>query len=85
MKDAGKEKEACNIMRVTAEDMVELEVAEKIIEEPLGGAHNDVGQTAENIAEFLYKSLREKMKIDIDVLLNERYTKFRKIGKFTEE
>lgn len=84
-KDAGKEKEACNIMRVTAEDMVELEVAEKIIEEPLGGAHNDVGQTAENIAEFLYKSLREKMKIDIDVLLNERYTKFRKIGKFTEE
>ncbi|MDE5742023.1 MAG: acetyl-CoA carboxylase carboxyltransferase subunit alpha [Oscillospiraceae bacterium] len=84
-KDAGKEKEACNIMRITAEDMVELEVAEKIIEEPLGGAHNDIGQTAENIAEFLYKSLREKMKIDIDVLLNERYTKFRKIGKFTEE
>lgn len=84
-KDAGKEKEACNIMRITAEDMVELEVAEKIIEEPLGGAHNDVGQTAENIVEFLYKSLNKKMKIDIDVLLNERYTKFRKIGKFTEE
>lgn len=40
-KDAGKEKEACNIMRITAEDMVELEVAEKIIEEPLeiGRAH----------------------------------------------
>lgn len=84
-KDAGKEKEACNIMRITAEDMVELEVAEKIIEEPLGGAHNDIGQTAENISEFLYKSLREKMKIDIDVLLNERYTKFRKIGRFIEE
>lgn len=84
-KDAGKEKEACNIMRITAEDMVELEVAEEIIEEPLGGAHNDIGQTAENISEFLSKTLKKKMKIDIDVLLNERYTKFRKIGRFTEE
>ena len=83
-KDAGKEKEACSIMKVTAEDMVELGVAEKIIEEPLGGAHNDVSQTAENIAEFLYKTLTKKMKIDIDVLLNERYTKFRKIGEFEE-
>lgn len=83
-KDAGKEKEACSIMKITAEDMIELGVAEKVIEEPLGGAHNDIGQTAENIAEFLYKTLPKKMKIDIDVLLNERYTKFRKIGEFTE-
>ena len=83
-KDAGREKEACSIMKITAEDMVELGVAEKIIEEPLGGAHNDIGQTAENIGEFLYKSLHQKLKIDIDVLLNQRYTKFRKIGEFIE-
>jgi acetyl-CoA carboxylase carboxyl transferase subunit alpha len=84
-KDASKEKEACQIMKIAAENMVELGVAEKIIEEAPGGAHNDVKQTAENIAEFLLKSLNEKMKIDIDVLLNERYTKFRKIGEFFEE
>lgn len=84
-KDAGKEKEACSIMKITAEDMIELGVAEKIIEEPLGGAHNDIGQTAENISEFLYKSLHKKLKIDIDVLLNERYTKFRKVGEFIED
>ena len=83
-KDAGREKEACSIMKITAEDMVELGVAEKIIEEPLGGAHNDIRQTAENIGEFLYKSLHQKLKIDIDVLLNQRYTKFRKIGEFIE-
>lgn len=83
-KDSGKEKEACAIMRCTAEDMVELGVAEKIIEEPLGGAHNDVSRTAENIAEFLYKTLNKKLRIDIDVLLNERYTKFRKVGEVIE-
>ena len=83
-KDSSREKESTAIMKITAEDMVELGVAEKIIEEPVGGAHNDFSQIAENIGEFLYKSLHRKMNLDIDVLLNERYTKFRKIGEFSE-
>ncbi|MGN1105784.1 MAG: acetyl-CoA carboxylase carboxyltransferase subunit alpha [Huintestinicola sp.] len=83
-KDASKEREACNIMRVTAEDAVNLGIAEAIIPEPEGGAHNDPETTAENISEFLLKSLNSKMKKDIDVLLNERYNKFRKIGVFAE-
>ena len=83
-KDASREKEACEVMKITAEDLVDLGVAEKIIDEPLGGAHNDVKQIAENIAEYLLKVLDRKCKIDIDVLLEERYTKFRKIGEYTE-
>ena len=83
-KDASKEREACNIMRVTAEDAVNLGIAEAIIPEPEGGAHNDPETTAENISDFLVKSLNSKMKKDIDVLLNERYNKFRKIGVFSE-
>ena len=83
-KDSAREKEACEIMKITAEDLVNLGVAEKIIDEPLGGAHSDVNQIAENIAEYLLKVLDRKCKIDIDVLLEERYTKFRKIGAFCE-
>ena len=83
-KDASKEREACNIMRVTATDAVELGIADAIISEPSGGAHNDAETTAENISDFLVKSLNSKMKKDIDVLLNERYNKFRKIGVFSE-
>lgn len=83
-KDASKEREACNIMRVTAEDAVNLGIAEAIIPEPEGGAHNDPEVAAENISDFLVKSLNSKMKKDIDVLLNERYNKFRKIGVFAE-
>ena len=83
-KDASKEREACNIMRVTATDAVELGIADAIISEPAGGAHNDAEATAENISDFLVKSLNSKMKKDIDVLLNERYNKFRKIGVFSE-
>lgn len=83
-KDISREKEACQIMKITAEDLLELGIAEAIIEEPLGGAHNDIKQIAENISEFLLKALNKKADLDIDVLLNERYTKFRKIGSFIE-
>ena len=71
-------------MRVTDTDAVELGIADAIISEPEGGAHNDAETTAENISDFLVKSLNSKMKKDIDVLLNERYNKFRKIGVFSE-
>ena len=83
-KDASREQEASEIMRITAEDMVSLGVAETIIEEPLGGAHNDLDKISENIKEYLSKIIPEKCEKDIDVLLKERYTKFRKIGAFIE-
>ncbi|MCM1505752.1 MAG: acetyl-CoA carboxylase carboxyltransferase subunit alpha [Ruminococcus flavefaciens] len=83
-KDASREQEASEVMMITAEDMVRLGVAETIIEEPLGGAHNDLDKISENIKEYLSLKIPEKCKKDIDVLLKERYTKFRKIGEFTE-
>ena len=83
-KDASREQEASEIMKITAEDMVRLGVAEAIIEEPLGGAHNDLDKISENIKEYLSQKIPEKCKKDIDVLLKERYTKFRKIGAFNE-
>lgn len=83
-KDASREEEASNIMKITAEDLVKLGVAETIIEEPLGGAHNDLDKMSENIKEYLSQKIPEKCQKDIDVLLKERYTKFRKIGEFTE-
>ena len=83
-KDASREQEASELMKITAEDMVRLGVAEAIIEEPLGGAHNVLDKISENIHEYLSQKIPEKCKKDIDVLLKERYTKFRKIGAFTE-
>lgn len=83
-KDATREHEACEILRITAEDMVELGVAEEIIEEPNGNARNDMYKTAENIKEFLVKTLKENSQKDIDILLEARYSKFRKIGEFIE-
>lgn len=81
-KDAGKEKEACEIMHITAENLVELQVAEEIIPEPPGGAHNDLYKMSENIKECLVDFLEKNSQKPIDEMLNKRYTKFRKIGEF---
>lgn len=83
-KDGSREKEAANIMKITAEDLVELKVAEAIIPEPQGGAHNDPTQTAENIKEYLLSAIDRLKGTEGDELIEKRYEKFRKIGVFEE-
>lgn len=83
-KDASKEKDAANIMKITADDLIEFGVADYIINEPLNGAHNDVNLSACNISEYIFNSINRLSKKDIDILLENRYNKFRKIGQFEE-
>ena len=74
-------------MKITAEDLLEFEIAEKIIEEPEGGAHLSLKMTAENIAGYLEESIMRLGKVSeksMDALLEKRYEKFRKIGVFDE-
>ncbi len=83
-KNAAREQEAANMMRITAHDLVELGVAEHIIPEAEGGAHNDPRKTAENIAQYLIGAIKKYTAFPIDLLLQNRYDKFRKIGEYTE-
>ncbi|NBK19570.1 acetyl-CoA carboxylase carboxyltransferase subunit alpha [Anaerotruncus sp. 1XD42-93] len=84
-KDPSREKEAANIMRITAEDLVEFGVAETIIPEPDGGAHIDPEAAAEAIRKYISETIPKYMKIPIAKLLENRYYKFRKVGVFTEQ
>lgn len=83
-KDASREREACNVLKITAEDLTKAGICDYTIEEAAGGAHNDAELTAENISEYLSAALERKLQKGLDELLNERYTKFRKIGEFSE-
>lgn len=83
-KDAAREKEAAELLKMTAEDLVELGVADCIIEEPAGGAHNDPQAQGAFISEFLRSALSELSGNNFADLLANRYTKFRKIGIFGE-
>lgn len=83
-KDASREKEAANRCRITADDLVELGVCDCIIKEPQGGAHNNPQMTAEYISEYILKTIEEFSKINVALLLENRYNKYRKIGDFNE-
>ena len=83
-KDATKEKEACEILKITAEDLTNFGVCDRIINEPEGGAHMSKEQTADNIYEYLVDAVHRLNMTNTDALLERRYGKFRKIGMFTE-
>lgn len=83
-KDASKEQQAADILKITAQDLVDLGVAEAIIAEPEGGAHNDILRMQENIASYLAKTIEKLSQEPIAKLLENRYNKFRKIGDFIE-
>lgn len=84
-KDASREKEAAEMLKITAEDLTEFGVAEAIISEPNGDASTDPAGMAEQISQYLDETIEKLSKIDIDLLLDSRYNKFRKIGVYSEE
>ncbi|MCI3925134.1 acetyl-CoA carboxylase carboxyltransferase subunit alpha [Paenibacillus sp. TRM 82003] len=82
-KDATKADQAAEAMRITAKDMLDLEIVEGIIPEPKGGAHREVAQQAASIKEAVWRELQQLRSLTPEQLREDRYHKFRKIGKFT--
>lgn len=70
-------------MKITANHIYELGVADGIIPEPRGGAHRDLKQQAANIKAALETHLEQLLKMSEEQLLEDRYNKYRTIGKFT--
>lgn len=83
-KDPTKEKEAAEILKITAEDLMRFGVCDKIIPEPEGGAHLQPNVTADSIYEYIVDAVSRLKTVDLKQLLDNRYQKFRKIGMFTE-
>lgn len=77
-KDSEKSAEAAELMKITADDLLELKVIDKIIDEPEDGVDTDFVKTADNLAEALAEALRELGQLDTDTLLQQRYQRFRK-------
>jgi acetyl-CoA carboxylase carboxyl transferase subunit alpha len=80
-KSADKAAEAAEAMGVTAERIIKLDLIDRIIPEPLGGAHRDVDQIAANVKEALIENLAELEKKSMDKLLHDRYERLIWIGR----
>ncbi len=79
-KDATRAQEAANIMKLTAQDLLELSIIEGIIAEPSGGAHRDFETVVFGCKKEIAKSLESFKKKTPEQIREERYQKFRQIG-----
>jgi acetyl-CoA carboxylase carboxyl transferase subunit alpha len=83
-RDAAFSAQAAESLKITANSLVELGVADEIIPEPLGGAHRDHDRTAQEIKRVLLKHLKYLTSISSSRLVRHRFEKYSAMGKFAE-
>jgi acetyl-CoA carboxylase carboxyl transferase subunit alpha len=81
-RNAAKNKEAAESLRMTAQDMQQLRIIDGIIPEPLGGAHMDYATTAANIKSSILKNLDDLLNVSMSELLDARIKKYRDMGVY---
>ena len=75
---------AAEQLHLTANDLLDLKVADEIVKEPLGGAHRDFDAAAQLMGDALARHLEELCALSAEELKEQRYRKFRTIGAFLE-
>jgi acetyl-CoA carboxylase carboxyl transferase subunit alpha len=84
-KDRTASAKAAEALKITAKDLLELRLADEVIPEPLGGAHNDLATTAATLKEVLIRNLDALEKLSAEERLKQRYEKFRSHGHYVEK
>lgn len=83
-KSADKAPEAAETLAITANRLKTLGLIDKIVNEPLGGAHRDSAAMMQNLAKALAETLAQLQKKSVDELLAQRYERLMSYGKFKE-
>lgn len=83
-KDPSLKEEAARVLKMNAENLVQMEVIDAVIKEPLGGAHQDPEAMIETVKQYLLEQWKELKNWDEEALLERRYLKFRRMGSFKQ-
>jgi acetyl-CoA carboxylase carboxyl transferase subunit alpha len=76
--------QAAEALKLTAPDLLEQGIIDRIIPEPLGGAHKDHKTVADNLKRILIEELEQLVKIKPEKLISNRIDKFGKMGPYIE-
>jgi len=80
-RDPKKMLDAAKAMKLSARDLLELEVIDEIIPEPLGGAHRDKDLILKNVKDSIIRNLDKFKNMTEEEIFNERKNKYLKIGR----
>jgi acetyl-CoA carboxylase carboxyl transferase subunit alpha len=81
-RDSSKAEQAAAALKLTAEDLLRLGLIDGVVPEPIGGAQEDPAGAAQNLKAVLANSLAELKLLSSNELIQQRYSKFRKMGNF---
>jgi acetyl-CoA carboxylase carboxyl transferase subunit alpha len=81
-KDRSFSAKAAESLRLTGKDLKELNIIDEIVEEPLGGAHEDYDKAAKLLKKAIVANLKNLSKMTPEELKEDRYNKYRNIGVF---
>jgi acetyl-CoA carboxylase carboxyl transferase subunit alpha len=79
-KDADKKSIAAEALKLNSEYLIKMGIVDAIINEPLGGAHHDPDAAIENVKKYILEQLALFKMLPTEILLEQRYLKFRNIG-----
>ena len=82
-KDASRTKEAAEKMKLTAKDLYELGIIDKIIKEPKGDGEESFLKVAKSLKREILKTIEERKGMSPQEIQEERYQKFRNMGEYT--
>lgn len=83
-RSADYKKEAAKALKLTSKDLLELQIADEVIPEPVDGAHSDWDVASENVKEAIQRNLGDLEQVDIDDLLSNRWAKYESMGQWKE-
>lgn len=81
-KDSAKMERAARALKMTARDLIRLDIIDEIVPEPMGGAHREPPVVAETLKTALLRHVDELSKLSTNKLVERRYERFRKLGAF---
>ena len=84
-RDASRAEEAATAMKITARDLAGMGLVDEIIPEPAGGAHVNHEALFKSVDEVLWRQLQELREVPRERLPEERYRKFRGMGRLGRE
>ncbi|RCK72896.1 MAG: Acetyl-coenzyme A carboxyl transferase alpha chain [Ignavibacteriae bacterium] len=76
--------QAAEALKLTAQDLLEQKIIDRIIPEPLGGAHRDPQQAAQTLKDILLEEIKKLKKTPIPKLIEKRVEKYSKMGDWEE-
>ena len=83
-KDRAAAPQAADSLKFSPEYLKKFGVVDRVISEPMGGAHRDFDLAAKKLKDAIVGSLAKLKKKSTKKLLEDRYTKFRHLGEFAE-